>query len=434
MASWPNPPAGVIPITKYSDRNGAYITLTQELRQTALEAGDYLHFEYDDELNLIRASGVEPPEDYHPNTDPERKIQDTLGGKTDESLRVTLPRILTEYDLGIDIANYPADDPYVLQFEVDPELPVAERTFFALTALGHLSDVFRNPNRHDVASPIPEAVTDQYATKFDLAPGDLRSFLADIAVWVDESTVAALNIEPVAEPTLITHEGQEVAVEYLPEGSIGRIARLFDASPTDTTALFRLHDTVARDLLAATDEPVPDDHPFVDGGPVEALIVPQAESIRGGLAGEGRVAIPPVAPDVVNKTAGLLPVAEDELTGALSALTDAIEPVDGGVGVNEMCVADRVRDPVEVPAPGGYDVAPAYTDVRIEFVESGDGADVARTALAGEGVAAGDGLATGVQEAYNRQAKQLLQDADVSVGVVWFSREADAVLVAGRET
>jgi hypothetical protein len=434
MVSWPNPPAGVIPVTKYSDRNGAYITLTQDLRQTALEAGDYLHFEYDDELNLIRASAVEPPENYHPNTDPERKIQDNLGGKADESLRMTLRRRLLKYDLGIDIADYPTDDPYVLQFIVDPELPVAERTFFALTPLGHLSDVFRNPNRHEVASPIPDEVTDQYATRFDLTPRDIRSFLGDVAVWVDESTVAALNIEPVAEPTLITHEGQEVAVEYLPQDSIGRIARLFDASTAHTTALYRLHDTLARDLLAATDESVPEEHPFVAGGPVEALVVPQAESIRGGLAGEGRVAIPPVAPGVVTRTAGLLPVAEDELTGALSALTDALEPVDGGVGVNDTCVADRVRDPVVVPAPGGYDVSPAYPDVRIEFVESGAGADVARTVLAGEGVAAEDGLATGVQQAYNQQAEQLLRAADVAAEVLRFRRGADAVLVPVRDT
>jgi hypothetical protein len=418
---------------KYTDRNGAYLTLTQELRQTALEAGDYLHFEYDDEMDLIRASGVEPRENYDPNVDPERKIQDNLGGRADESLRVTLPRRLLKHDLGIDIADYTAEDPFVLRFDVDPELPVAERTFFALTPFGHQRDVFRNPNRYDVASPIPDALADQYAAEFDLTPRHLRSFLADVAAWVDESTVEALGIEPVAEPTRITHEGQEVAVAYLPPDSVGPIARLFDASDAHTTALYRLHYELASELLTSQAAAVTDDHPFVAGDPVEALVVPQVESIRGGLAGEGRVAIPPVAPDVVVRTAGLVPVAQDELTGALSALTDVLEPVDGGVGVGDKDVVDRVRDPVVVPAPGGYDVAPAYTDVRIEFVASGAGAEVARAALTGQGVTVDEGVVTGVQQAFNRQAEQVLQTADVAAGVTRFRPDADAVLVPVRD-
>ena len=433
LMSWPTLPDGVISVKEYSSRVGFYATVTDGLRQTALGSGDYVHFQYDDEFGLIRASRVEPPDDYDPNTDPETPIQDNLSDG--ESYRVTLPRNLVEYDLGLPVEDYDSNsDPFLLRFDVDPELPKEEREFFALTPLGFASEVFRNPNRHDISSPIPDALANEYADEFDLVPRELRSFFQEVSDWTDQQTFEALTIEPEYQPTRTSHKGQEVSIEYLSQGSIGGIAELFDASPEHVNALFRLHYEVAATLVeriyAAENERPPADHPLVDDTvEVEPFIVPQTDQIQSGVsAAEGRITVPPVTPQVILETTGLSPVGKETLKGALSALASTLESTDEHVVAGDTRSVERIRDPVVLPMAPSHDLEPAYDEIRIEFMPSGAGHELAHDGI-GDSVDDPDAVAMAVQEAYNRQAERLLQDADVEKGLARFRERADAVLI-----
>lgn len=433
MASWPSVPDGLIPLKTYSDRNGYYITLTQELQQTGLDSDDYLFFDYREDVDVIGGSGVEPPENYDPNTDPERPIQDNLGDG--RSYRVTLPRQLVEYDLGIDPEDYDGEEPFLLKFYlIEPKKSKEKRTAFGLDPLGYAGDVFRNPNRYDLPSPIPDELANQYAQEFDLVPRDLRGFLAELADWVDHRTLETLGIESLA-PMMITGENShEVAVEYLPRGSIGAITDLFGAPPEHIKAAFALHFERGFQLTeaayAADGERLPADHPLAgDTEEVEAFVIPQTEQIQAGIGGgNGRATVPPVTREIIRQVIALIPVDQDTLKGALSTLADALEVTDDQVGIGGEPVATRLREPVVLPITPGYHVEAGYNQVHIEFVPSGAGEKVAQEGLATHNINAEE-LASAVQSAYNRQAERLLRDADVDDRLARFQGKADAVLI-----
>jgi len=432
MTSWPSVPNGVIPIKTYSDRNGYYITLTQELQQTGLDSDDYLFFDYREDVDVIGGSGVEPPEDYDPNTDPERPIQDNLGDG--RSYRVTLPRQLVEYDLGVDPEDYDGEEPFLLKFYlIEPEKPKEKRIAFGLDPLGYAGDVFRNPNRYELPSPVPDGLANQYAQEFDLVPRDLRRFLAELAAWVDNRTLETLGIESLAPTVVTTHDGHDVAVEYLPKESIGIIADLFDAPPEHVNAVFKLHFEMGARLTegayAADGEHLPSDHPLAgDAEGVEPFVIPRTEQIQAGIGGNGRATVPPVTREVVRQAIALFPVDQDSLKGALSTLAGALEVVDDQVGVDGEPIATQLRDPVILPMDPGYDVESGYNQVRIEFVPSGAGEEIAQKGLAARNITGGE-LAPAVQSAYNRQAERLLRDADVDGRLARFQGKADAVLI-----
>jgi len=432
MTSWPSVPNGVIPVKTYSDRNGYYITLTQELRQTGLDGDDYLFFDYREDVDVIGGMGVEPPEDYDPNTDPERPIQDNLGDG--QSYRVTLPRQLVEYDLGIDPEDYDGEEPFLLKFYlIDPNKPKEKRTAFGLDPLGFAGDVFRNPNRYDLASPIPDGLVNQYAQEFDLVPQDLQEFLAELADCVGHCTLEALGIESLAPAVVTVQNNDEVAVECLPNGSIRAITDLFGAPPKYAKAALALHlergIQLTETAYAADEEHLPADHPLAGNTEgVEAFIIPQTEQIQAGIGGSGRATVPPVTREIIRQVIALFPVEQDTLRGALSALADALDVVNDQVGVNGVPIATQLRDPVILSMDPGYDVEPGYEQVRVEFVPSGAGEEIAQKGLAARDVTGGE-LAPAVQSAYNRQAERLLRDADVDDRLARFQGKADAVLI-----
>jgi len=471
MVTWPNLPDGVIPIKSYNGRNGCFVTLTQELRQTAIEGDDFVYFDYDPESETdetgadtdskterktgfkpIAGTKVEKPEDYNPNVNPERRVQDNLGN--DQSYRVTLPRQLLQYDLGINIEEYnPDGDPFLLMFSLaNPDAPREKRKAFALEPLGYASDVFRNPNQHQLSSPIPADHANEYAKERNLVPRHLRALLDDVAKWIDRHTLEALDIEPLASPTVIRHNGQLVTVEFLPNKAIlERIAKVFDASEDQTTAIYNLHGRVGtilvREAYTTADMPIPDDHPLVERGQenLDLLVIPQPDGFLGlstgvssssgsgsgtdfGSGADGPGVIPPVTLKMVQQVIGFIPIDEATLKSALSALTSELGVDNGQVTVGGTPFAERLREPVSLSFDPGYDIEASYDQVRIEFIPSGAGEKLAHEALPPHDVET-DELAAAVQAAYNRQAEQLLRDADVDDRLAQFKNHADAVII-----
>lgn len=428
-------PSGVVALRKYADRDGYYLSLTEEVHDlTALDAGEYVHLDYNDDLGVVSATHVESPSDHDPATSMDKKLIDNQG-----AIRLTMPRSLLNYDLGIDVDAYPETDPFLFRFEVDAELPVGERDYFALAPLGHASDVFQNPatveDEAATTTPIPHEHVRDYADEFDLSARRVTDALDALAAHVDDRTFDALGADEVAPPTLVTVDGQEVAIHYLTPGTFGLIGDLFDFEGAIVTAAFRLHHEFGAQLIeevfAADNEPVPDDHPLRDPD-VEAMVLPlggEEEQVdaeggpdRGGVR---RRRLPPVTPDVIAQTAATSGVDRDALQEALeeatAELTSSGEPFQDAVDAD---IVDRRNDPETVPFDWPHEHDADYEHVRIEFVGKGDSTDLLTTI-----VGVDQDVAEAATVAWNRQAEHLLRDADVAPSLRRFRREADAVLI-----
>lgn len=433
-SSQPPLPEGVLPLRKYHDRDGYYLSLTEEIRdQTALSAGDFVHLEYDDDLGLLSASEVEPPEDYDPRTSTAKKLMDNRS-----AIRLTVPR-RTLYDLDVPIDDYPEEDPFLFRFEVDQELALEERTFFALTPLGHASDVFRTPTDLPdgaAASPISHDLVRDYAAEFDLDAEALTDALTALGQLVDDRTFEALGVESRAPPTLLKLGRHQVEIHYLPEGGFGEVGRLFAFEPEIVTGAYRLHYEVAAEaienLYEAEDEPVPDDHPLraMDTEPIvvpdgEASDEAEPEAAHDERREVERLRVPPVTPAVIQQTTGTTTVNRETLHDALVEMTRTLSGSGSSLDdATDTGVVKRVTDAVTLPFDPGHDQTADYEQVRIEFVASSNVEHFATDI-----VGLDDEEAMAVKIAYNRQAERLLREADVDPSLRRFRREADAILI-----
>lgn len=491
MAEWPSFPGGLVSVQSRSNRGGLYITPTHELQKTAIDPGEYVFFEYNpgspavgrdnagdggvagggepldtgggatvdsraeadysdtaesDGYGLIHASKVEKPDNYDPNVDLERKVRDQMNNG--QSVRVSLPHQLAAYDLGIDTDNYTGDDPFLLHFGTDWTVPSEERQSFYLQPLGYASELFRAPHNHDVTSPIPAALAGDYAGHFDLDAEAFRAFLDELTAWVTRDTLerldrdldANIDVEPVAPPTVTEYEGRDLMVQYLPEGAFEAFDLLFRPADGYVQGAWNLHREIGVGLVEAAFDadgtPIPSDHPIhaVVDGELSALVLPVTVDLTSGFDTSGRMIVPPVTNETINKVVGRIPADRATLAGALSALSSELSSTDRGVTVPGTTVS-RLHEPITVSMDPGHEIEAQYDQVHIEFIPDGASEQLARAGVDLNGVDdEEDSLVTALTTAYNDQSEQLLRDADVDPKLSRFRGVVDTVIVPADTT
>jgi hypothetical protein len=413
-------PEGVLALRKYSGRAGYYLNITEMARNLDVTPGeDHVHVSYEDgELGFEVIKEVTEMDESNPNV---RKVIDN-----GPNVRVSPPReLLGEYGVGMDVDDYPEDDPYLFQPLYEPDA-----AWFLLLPLGHASAVFRDVP--DEPIPVPEATVEEVVAEVGADGGAVGDALAALNRTLSPDTFAAADVPLAGEPTVLDQGGHRLGVYYLSQADFRGLAMdVFRFEPPVAQALWFAHTEFAgalvSDLYAGEGASVPDDHPLRERevgavvlslGPTPTVDDENGEETAATESGAVRHVPAPVDDRVRQLGVQALGVDAEELDAVLDSLARAL-----GSGDERLSAASAEElAPLTLPFEAATET---YERVRVHFLPEGELTDlVVAVTDAPEDVAAA------AREVHVKQAEQLLARAAAATGDQRrFRREFDAVVV-----
>lgn len=411
-------PDGVLALRKYSGRAGYYLNITEMARDLDVTPGaDHVHVSYEDgELGFEVLKEVTEMDESNPNV---RKVIDN-----GPNVRVSPPReLLGEYGVGIEIDDYPEDDPYLFQPLYEPEA-----AWFLLLPLGHASEVFRDVPDEPV--PIPDATVEEVAGEVGVGHAEVADALARLNRTLSPDTFAAADIPLVAEPTIVDSDGRRLGVYYLSQPDFRGLAMdVFRLAPPVAQALWFAHTEYAgalvSELFEAESRSVPDDHPLRQRE-VGAVVLSLGESpavdddAEGGSADDAAAdagAVRHVAVPIDDRVRQL---GVQALGADPDALDAVLETLARDLDEDRLGAAAADLDPITLP----YETED-YDSVRVHFLP-----EDSLTGLIEEVTDAPADVAAAGREVHVKQAEQLVTRSAAATGDQRrFRRSYDAVVV-----
>lgn len=439
-------PEGVIALRQ--EDGSFYVEVQQIIDNIPAEPGDYVQVMFDREGGSLMFGylGELGPDDEQPS--PGNKTRKIHSDST--STRVNVPTSeLGEYALGLNLEYYESDDPFLFAPEYDPNMET-----FALQPLGYRNDVFGwRPEAehlsaeleiHDeqadhspsalptlseiVADPFggrEQGAREQLRATAGLGPDDpvpsidatqISRHLRTLAQTLSRNTLEATNVALPIDPVVVDWGGQRYVIHFLVAHGLERVAmELYGFTPIHAAAEARHHTETAQAVLThLADGSLPEDHPLVagldydnDGTPerVDAAVIPLGTSPIPAGVGGGTVRHPPVDPERIGRTSGIVGVEEADLRGALERFTSTVTSASFP---DSAFADDEMFAPLRVPFTPATDHPVDYDEVVIAFVSAGTVAEVAEE----EGIPAE--LGSVVADLFNAQAQVILTDSEAT--------------------
>jgi len=442
-------PDGVIALRSRKTNGQFYISITDVVDELDYDAGDdHLFCMYErasaNTPDALRFEHITHPTKEDKNNPKTRKIIDNQ-----TSARYILPKDeLGEYGVGIDLESYDNDDPFLFE----PVLVESSEEFY-LVPLGHVSEVFRYDER--IVSIHPESLTTQAAADIEVDIETLQEALDMVSKTLSQDTFTAAGIPIEDDPTVVSVDGQRLAIYYAPNPGQRSAFRdvltgIYAASADVAEAIWQIHQKYASHLFSEVSEKGSqnDESPGDDSllsSDSEAVVIPldppqarspeadesgdaatsaeteetSPQSALGDHGGVERSVVVPVQPAVEALASRTHSVDQE-------ALHEALKTITKGVTADLIREADVLddRQSVTIPFESEREEPTAYSSVELMFVEEGALDEVARD------LDVDPELREAVRQAHNKQAENLItQQSDAPMNYRRFRQDSDAVIL-----